>query len=303
MVHHHANHLKTAWAFWLCEPIPMLSLLVTPEEVERGEMHPDHLKAAVEAVRADGFVILQNVVDPAHLDILRERMQEDVEALIARDDPPYNWNTGNLQQEPPPFPPYLFRDILLNDMAIAVTQAILGPGLKNSIYSGNTSMPSINRQPVHASGHLWPNLAVAHPPYSLVINIPAMAMSPENGSTEIWPGSHLDTTTPLFDDIKIPEAKLAQRRETAPPIQPIVPLGSLIIRDLRLWHAGMPNSTDRPRPMILMVHSCSWWPTSSLTFPKGTEAFFADSPLRTHATFTDEPIDYIRQPQAYEYTR
>jgi hypothetical protein len=65
----------------------------------------------------------------------------------------------------------------------------------------------------------------------------------------------------------------------------------------------MPNRTDCPRPMILMVHSCSWWPTSPLTFPKGTEAFFADTPLRTHATFTDEPIDYIQQPQGYEYTK
>lgn len=259
----------------------MLSLLVTPEEVECGEMRPDHLKSVVEAIRADGFVVLQNVVAPAHLNILRERMEEDVQALIAREDAPYNWNTGNLQQDPPPFPPYLFRDVLLNDMVIAVTQAILGPGLKNSMYSGNTSMPSTSRQPVHAAGHLWPNLAVAHPPYSLVVNIPVVAMGPENGSTEIWPGSHLDTTLTIFEEIKIPEAKLAQRRETAPPIQPVVPLGSIIIRDLRLWHAGMPNRTNRPRPMILMTHSCVWWPTSALTFPKGTEAFFADSPLRT----------------------
>jgi len=281
----------------------MLSLPITPEEVERGQMHPDHLKAAVEAMRADGFVVLENVVDPAHLDILRERMQEDVQALVAREDAPFNWNTSNLQQEPPPFPPYLFRDVLLNDMAIAVTQAILGPGLKNAIYSGNTSMPSTSRQPVHASGHLWPNLAVAHPPYSLVLNIPLMAMSPHNGSTEIWPGSHLDTTTPIFADIKIPEAKLAQRREIAPPIQPVVQFGSIIIRDLRLWHAGMPNRSDQPRPMILMVHSSSWWPTSPLTFPKGTEAFFVDSPLQTHATFTSDPIDYILQPQGYEYSK
>src|SRR6185312_16908566 len=102
---------------------------------------------------------------------------------------PYNWNKGNVQQDPPPFPPYLFRDVLVNDLVIQVTKAILGKGVKSVFYSGNTAMPSESRQPVHAdSGHLWPNLEVAHPPYQLVVNVPVVYMDARNGSTEIWPG-------------------------------------------------------------------------------------------------------------------
>ena len=48
---------------------------------------------------------------------------------------------GNVQQDPPPFPPYLFRDVLLNDMVIAVTTAVLGTPVKNTMYGGNTAMP------------------------------------------------------------------------------------------------------------------------------------------------------------------
>ena len=29
-----------------------------------------------------------------------------------------------------------------------------------------------------------------------------------------------------------------------------MPMGSLILRDMGLWHAGMPNRTDTNRPML-----------------------------------------------------
>jgi ectoine hydroxylase-related dioxygenase (phytanoyl-CoA dioxygenase family) len=281
----------------------MIALDITSEEIESRTMTPEHLQAAVEAVRRDGVVVLNNVVDRQHLAVLREKMLEDVQALLARDDAPYNFNTSNVQQDPPPFPPYLFRDVLLNDMAVAVTKALLGPGLKNNFYSGNTAIKSTLRQPVHADGgQLWPDQEVAHPAFCLIVNVPVVAMSEENGSTEIWPGSHRDTTVSLHDDIKVPEKALERRRAVAPPFQPTVPLGSILIRDNRLWHAGMPNKTDQPRPMIAMIHYIHWWNEDErLTFPKGTEAFFKDSELRTIAEFVDGPIDYIRKPHAYDY--
>ena len=40
------------------------------------------------------------------------------------------------------------------------------------------------------------------------------------------------------------------RREIRPPMQPTVKKGDIVIRDLRLWHAGMPNETDKERIMI-----------------------------------------------------
>jgi hypothetical protein len=61
----------------------------------------------------------------------------DTSTILARDDIPFNFNVGNIQQDPPPFPPYLFEDVLLNPFVVAITRSILGPGLKNSFYSGN----------------------------------------------------------------------------------------------------------------------------------------------------------------------
>ena len=281
----------------------MIALNISPEEAASGQMRPEHVEAAVEAVTKDGFVVLSDVVDTRHLDILLARMLEDLQALVGRADAPFNWNTGNVQQDPPPFPPYLFEDVLLNKMVLAVTRALLGGGVKNTMYSGNTALPSDSRQPVHAdTGHLWPRLEVAHPPVQLVVNVPVVDMSAENGSTELWPGTHRDTTITAGKDIKVPADALERRRAFVPPIQPVVRRGGVLIRDMRLWHAGMPNRTQNPRPMIAMVHVPGWLAThDSLTFPKGTEPFFQQSDLRTCARFVDGSIDHIGAPQAYEY--
>ena len=232
-------------------------------------------------------------------------MLADLPALLTRRDAPFNFNTGNIQQEPPPFPPYLSRDILLNEQAIAVTKALLGPGLKNGYYSGNTTIPgSGSRQPVHPdTAQLWPHLEQATPPFAIVVNVPMVDMTPENGSTEVWPGTHLDTTLSIDQgDIKVPIEAVEARRKIRPPLQLTVPAGSIILRDIRLWHAGMPNHTAQPRPMIAMIHTIAWWGGGeTLTFPKGTEEFFQHPDLHTQARFVDEPIDYLHHSQAYDF--
>lgn len=283
----------------------MIAIRVTQEEIARRALSSAHLEKAVQAILADGFVVLEDIVDQSHLDVLHERMLEDVQLLIKRDDAPFNWNIGNVQQDPPPFPPYLFQDVLLNDLVIDVTAAILGTPVKNTMYGGNTCMPSAHRQPVHAdTSHLWPRLEVAHPPVHLVVNIPTVDVSAENGSTEIWPGTHRDVTITAGKDIKIPHDVLEKRRAEAPPIQPSFRRGGVLIRDMRLWHAGMPNHTDHPRPMLAMIHVPAWLDTGfPLTFPVETQKFFEHARLRTCARFVEEPIDHIRAPHGYEYVK
>jgi hypothetical protein len=268
-----------------------------------GGLAPEKLQAAMEALRTDGLVVLADVVDLEHLDVLHERLISDLALLRARPDAPYNWTAGNIQQDPPPFEPYLFEDVLLNPQVIAVTSAILGPGLRNVMYSGNTSLPSDTRQPVHADmGHLWPSdaMEVAHPPAQLVVNVPTVDVSAENGATEIWLGTHRDLTVGVGGDIEVPLDALEARREIVPPIQPTIRRGSVLIRDVRLWHAGMPNRTDRPRPMIAMVHASHWVEAGTpLEFPAASKSFFEHPVLTTAARFTEQPTDHIYRSQGF----
>jgi ectoine hydroxylase-related dioxygenase (phytanoyl-CoA dioxygenase family) len=265
------------------------------DEISLGAFGSEKLSTAVNAIREDGIVVLADVVSQASIEVLRKRLIEDVELLVNRPDAPYNWTKGNIQQDPPPFEPYLFRDVLVNDLVIQVTKGVLGAGLKNGFYSGNTAMPSESRQPVHADeGQLWPNLVTVPPPNSLVVNLPLVDMGPENGSTEIWPGTHLDPTVTIQSgNIEVPLDKLEQTRKVAPPIQPVVRAGSVVIRDIRLWHAGMPNRTSSPRPMIAMIHVVSWWPTGAVKFAKGSEKYLQHPDLKWHAEYTEGAADYI----------
>ena len=284
----------------------MIDLNFAPEEKASGKMAPEKLMEACAALRQEGYVVLNDIVAPTHLATLRDRMLEDLATILAREDAPFNFNAGNVQQDPPPFPPYLFQDVLLNDLVIQVTKAMLGSGVKNNFYSGNTALPGERTQPVHPDvPQLWPDLESATPPFGYVVNIPVVDMTPENGSTELWPGTHHDTTlSEDKGDIKVPVEALERRRTSYPPVQPSLRCGGVLIRDIRLWHRGMPNRTPAPRPMIAMIHWIRWWNDKErIRFPKETKAFFQHADLKTNATFVDGPIDYLHHNAAYDFKK
>lgn len=84
-------------------------------------------------------------------------------------------------------------------------------------------------------------------------------MTPENGSTEVWLGTHTDAGLHVQEGLhgerasgRIKPTELEKRRLDRPPCQPVVPKGSLVVRDLRLWHAGVGNQTEDPRVMLAM---------------------------------------------------
>lgn len=149
---------------------------------------------------------------------------------------------------------------LLDPIATQITSTALGPRPKWTFCSGNTAMPPTaenppTSQPVHSDADFeHPNHQFAH-----VINIPLISMTPENGSTQIWLGTHKDTNLHMQEGQhgerasgRIKAEELEKRRAIRPPCQPSVPKGSIVIRDLRLWHAGVGNKTDQIRVMLAM---------------------------------------------------
>lgn len=90
-------------------------------------------------------------------------------------------------------------------------------------------------------------------------------MTPENGTTEIWLGTHEGFDSRLQEagtSIKnagggIGDERKEERRKTRPEIQPVVKKGSAVIRDIRLWHGGKPNLSQDHRVLLSMgEHLC-----------------------------------------------
>jgi ectoine hydroxylase-related dioxygenase (phytanoyl-CoA dioxygenase family) len=144
---------------------------------------------------------------------------------------------------------------------------VLGPRPRLSFVSGNSALPPTpdsppQSQPVHSDADF------EHPncPFALVVNVPLVEMTPENGSTEVWLGTHLLSSLASQEGKHGDRASgrikidlLEERSHRRPPSQPVVKKGSLVIRDLRLWHAGKPNFTEATRVMLAMIHFAPWF--------------------------------------------
>ncbi len=271
----------------------MRLVLSTDQQLARC-LDAESLLQAATALRDEGYVILEKAVDATCLDVLRERMTADTHELLAahaKGEQVSGWMRGHLQQKPPHHRPFLFADIVANPFAVQVTHAVLGDGLFNAFYSGNTNCPGSEQQPLHRdSRQLWPTWDTAHPATTLVVNISPMDCDADRGSTEIWPGSHL-VTGELTDEL------IEARRAEVPPIRVEAPKGSVMIRDIRLWHRGMPNSSDQIRHMIAMVHQIQWFRrVPVLRFQRGAEDAFESDLLDAHAEVVDAEPEYLFGP-------
>ncbi len=275
---------------------------VTAEERARGGMDEVKMAQAVDAVRTQGFVILEDVVDHDHLNVLKARMDEDAERKIRCS----KWGgagavKGHLQHKPPPFTPYVFEDVVANPFVLQVTHGVLGDGLFNWFYSGNTNCPGSGTQPLHPDQlPLWAGLDQAHPASNLVVNISPEDTSEDNGAVEIWPGTHLLIVEPDYEKSgdRFPKTVVKKRRKEVPPIRGAARKGSVLIRDMRLWHRGVPNPSDSPRHMIALIHTIHWYRNPGLLkFEKGCEEAFPDCKLDHNVEFVDELIDYMNNPR------
>lgn len=60
----------------------MITIDVQESDRSAGGLAPERLEAAREALRTDGLVVLADVVDLDHLDVLHERMVGDLALLL-----------------------------------------------------------------------------------------------------------------------------------------------------------------------------------------------------------------------------
>ena len=133
------------------------------------------------------------------------------------------------------------------------------------------------------------------PTYSVVVNIPVGAMNKTNGAIQILPGSHC--IRPVGGGPRVPEALESLRAKVEPSIQPDACVGDVLIRDIRLWHRGVPNPSDRPRHMIALIVTDGRHPVRhQLEFQVGCEDALEGHSVESNAKYAREDIDYLIEP-------
>ncbi|RTE72185.1 hypothetical protein BHE90_013389 [Fusarium euwallaceae] len=224
---------------------------LTDAERDNGVMGDKKLYDAIEAFHTDGLVVVENAIDVGIIDRLNARMLQDTEKILcgggdSGNSVVYNRLSdnltnesaalgGNLSQVPPLEKEWMFPEVYANKHAVRILSYILGPRPEAHFIRTNTLLATNERQLVHA------DLRCEHPehPFGVVFNTCLVDVGPKNGTTELWLGTQntsIDCHRSLGEAI-IAEAPLAKRRVERPPCYPSIKKGSIVLRDLRLWHA------------------------------------------------------------------
>ncbi|KAK2608099.1 hypothetical protein N8I77_006732 [Diaporthe amygdali] len=283
----------------------------TVSERSAGLYSSRNLQRVLSGLHRDGLVVLRGVIDASHIDALNEAMCEDAEERIVDPSQVFNHNLkSNFLQRPPVTQANLLQDdVYFNSFLLQVANAYLGQTPIWNWLTANTALANTAgmRQNEHKDSMF------DHPqcPYYFIANVPLCDFSVANGATEFWLGSHADTTIadqqPVTDETRatwkpsaatdrIPwisaEAKDA-RRAVRPPVQPEVLRGDIMIRDLRTWHAGMPNHSDKHRIMLGLGYQSPLHPNykQRLHLPASQQHFFVGHSrgrLEVRANFYDD---------------
>jgi hypothetical protein len=253
----------------------------TPAEVAAGRLSDDKVGRLAAHIREHGFAVLTGPVIPtAVLDQLGPRFEFDaawryLDALEAGGGSSVPLFSGSIipghgSARLPRSAPWVHAEIVANPLVEQVVAAALGPQPYLNVYGGNLSFPGSGTQELHmdgvwqypskeaaaAAGVEWPP-----PPHQLIAQICPTGSTSED-ATEVWPGSHL--VTELASANKFTDGATTQelyrqagaaRIDEHPPVRLEIPVGAVGFRDNRLFHRGVPNRGDAPRPMLALQYA------------------------------------------------
>jgi len=160
-------------------------------------------------------------------------------------------------------------------------------------YGANSSYPGIAQQHTHRDA-ANPGVDGAPAPTEtntpgVVINVPMQDFTELNGATQVFLGTHLEPGMPDVAKAEGEESRTIARK------------GDLLIRDLRLCHGGMPNTSTEIRTMLAMVQICTKTESGEDVDGKGfrgfaaeagSEGFWQHPRLDTSVWFLEKPIEY-----------
>lgn len=212
-------------------------------------MNEAEVALLAEQVRVDGYCVLPGLLPPDRVQAMLVRF----EALIAEKQAREAFNRGEyrFQMYLPWAPPFSDPAFYEHPAVLAVTEAVIGPDPALVYFASDTPLPGAGYQRVHSDTRvLFPEAAHSLPAYGLVLNVPLVDCSEENGSLEFWPGgTHLLPSA-------VDRERLAQTMQSR---RANLKAGDGLLRDLRMWHRGTPNRSTRLRPHLALVYVRPWY--------------------------------------------
>jgi hypothetical protein len=262
------------------------------------ELSPATVDLAVESVRNNGYVLFERFLPEDLVADMRESFGRLLETHIRRTDP--NRGANRYQMHLPFEPPFNDERVVANLSILSIVDALVGEDCICHYLASDTALPGSEYQPVHPDIYqLFPEQRIVLPPYSIVVNVPLVDAREDNGPLEVWPGG---THHYVADPAQVPALAAIMQSQRV-----LMPAGSVLIRDSRMWHRGTPNRSNAPRPNFTLIYSRFWLKLRYRSIPISQEAYAALSPraqrLFRLENITDDPEQSADMDPAHFYAR
>jgi hypothetical protein len=203
--------------------------------------------AAAAALWKDGVCILPDAVDLGLLAQCRDALEREHPNLYAQDCDAGRFyvSEGRFYTTLEIHGPWAAPEVLLPQALEAVLVDILGPDFVFDAWGIINALPGAAEQRWHRDGGiLFPGhpLEFMLPASAVTLAIPLVEMNEATGTTGFALGSH---------------RKAGHVDE--PDFEPIVPVGSAVLWDFRVFHKGLKNNAGHARPLIYATLCRSWW--------------------------------------------
>ena len=215
-----------------------------PTTADRRTLDDDAIRHYAEQVRAEGWVVVPDAIDPELTDAIDDdlRRLERHLGIVPADnlfEGVHTTRIYNLLVHGP-----LYQRIPVHPNVLPIVEQVLDPGLLISSLSSIAIGPDQTAQPIHSDDQLIP-LPKPHPPIICNTMWAITDFTEENGATRLCPGTHLADHSP-------------NPLEHYDSIPAVMSKGSVLVWVGSLWHGGGANSTDRRRVGIAMNYCAGY---------------------------------------------
>jgi ectoine hydroxylase-related dioxygenase (phytanoyl-CoA dioxygenase family) len=237
----------------------VIKVKLTIEEINNKQLNPDTLKSAVEQVRLNGYVLLEGVLDPDLVERMNTSFHQALEGAMKNSPGATEINMNafrknRVRMDLPFDQPFIDPEVITSPFVLPIIDKLIGEDCACIYLSADAPLPGSDYQVVHSDQQaLFPDAAITLPPYALVLNIPLVDVTEENGPMDAWPGG-----THLIPENRNKSEFIQAGAEFLKPVSMMMPKGSLLIRDLRMWHRGTPNNSDSVRPNVAVIYAKPW---------------------------------------------
>jgi ectoine hydroxylase-related dioxygenase (phytanoyl-CoA dioxygenase family) len=228
------------------------------------------IESFAEAALRDGYVVLPQHLRSSALDSWRAAFKPLLERHIEREGHLKNRGAHRYYVTLPFAPPFADPAIYEDDAILAIVERLVGSDAVLCQLATDTPLKGSQYQDLHRDAPpLFPEMVTETPPFQLAVNFPLVDVNAANGPTEIAKGTHM-----------IPKQEALRRLEAGEvQLTPVyMRAGDVMVRDVRGIHRGTPNTTDVPRPMVVLGYNRKWLfrPEVSIRVPR--DALAALSP-------------------------